>query len=161
MQDQATKTLATIFSEVLADLAFMFTEEEPGDVVPGTRWLETTIGYSGNSTGILRLRCPWGFSIHLAANLLGIDVGDDDIDKSAHDAVKEFMNIVCGQFLTAMFGTQELFSLTIPQSIELSEAPDMTLEEGTEECVCSVAGQFIQLTHLSGGAAALGTSYEL
>lgn len=148
MHDQTTEILTTIFSEVLADLAFMFTDEEPGDMTPGDRWLETTMGYRGRHTGVLRLRCTREFSMKLAANLLGLDTDDADTEHSAHDAVKELMNIVCGQFITAAFGTQELFNLTIPQVVELPEAPDLSAGDGTEESVLSANGQFVQLTHL-------------
>ncbi len=148
MQDQATETLTTIFSEVLADLAFMFTDEEPGDMTPGKRWLETTMGYSGPRTGVLRLRCTWDFAIQLAANLLSLDPDDVDTEQNAQDAVKEFLNVVCGQFITAAYGAEEVFDLTIPQVVELSEAPDLRAGGGTEESVLSADGQFVQLAHL-------------
>ena len=148
MQDQATQTLTTIFSEVLADLAFMFTEQEPSEVVPGEGWLETTIGYSGTSTGVLRLRCAHEFSIQLAANLLGLDPDDAEIEHGAHDAVKEFMNIVCGQFTTAAYGIDDVFNLTIPQVVELSESPELQNGDEADASLLFVDGQFVQLAHL-------------
>lgn len=148
MQDQATETLTTMFSEVLADLAFMFTDEDPVNMAPGGKWLETTIGYDGSHSGVLRLRCTREFAIQLAANLLGLDTEDVDTEQSARDAVKEFMNVVCGQFITAAYGTEEVFDLTIPQIVELPEAPDLRAGDETEESVLSVSGQFVQLAHL-------------
>lgn len=152
MQDQKTAALATIFSEVLADLAFMFTDEEPVDPPPGDVWLETTISYSGPVAGTLRLRCTRDFSSQLAANLLGTDLGDPDSEHSARDAVKEFMNIVCGQFITAVHGTEEVFNLTIPAIVDLPQTPDLTAHEGVEISVVSVDGKFVQLSHLPPGA---------
>ena len=73
MQEQKTATLTTVFSEVLADLAFMFTDGDESDMPAGEVWLETVIGYQGAATGTLRLRCTRGFSIRLAATLLGTD----------------------------------------------------------------------------------------
>lgn len=161
MQNQATETLTTIFSEVLADLAFMFTDEEPGELTLGGEWLETTIGYTGCHTGVLRLRCTRVFSIQLAANLLGLDPEDIDTKRSAHDAVKEFMNIVCGQFITAAYGTEEVFDLTIPQVVELPEMPDLKAGGGTEESILSVDGQFVQLAHLPDQVPAAAPSHGL
>jgi len=161
MQNQATETLTTIFSEVLADLAFMFTDAEPGDMPLGKRWLETTIGYSGPTTGVLRLRCTREFSIQLAANLLGLDPDDIDTKRSAQDAVKEFMNIVCGQFITAAYGTEEVFDLTIPQVVELPEMPDLEAGGGIEESILSADGQFVQLAHLPGQVPAAAPSHGL
>lgn len=152
MQDQKTAALTTIFSEVLADLAFMFTDEELADPPAGDVWLETTISYGGPVAGTLRLRCTRDFSAQLAANLLGADPGDPDSELSASDAVKEFMNIVCGQFITAVHGTEEVFNLTIPEIVELPQAPELTVCEGVETSVVSVDGKFVQLSHLPQGA---------
>ncbi len=158
MQDQKTATLATIFSEVLANLAFMFNDEDPAEPPPGGVWFETTVGYSGPAAGTLRLRCTRDFSTRLAANLLGADPNDADTQEKANDAVKEFMNILCGQFITAAYGTEEVFNLTIPVIVELPETPDLTAGEGAtprlqgvETSVVSVDGQFVQLSHLPGG----------
>jgi len=176
MQDQETATLATIFSEVLANLAFMFTDEDIADPTPGNVWLETTIGYSGTAVGTLVLRCTEDFSTLLAANLLGADPNDDDTKLIGNDAVKEFMNIVCGQYVTAAYGTEEVFNLTIPKIVELSETPVLAACEettaplqgttaplqgttaplqgvtaplqGVETVTVSVDGQFVQLLHV-------------
>gem|GEM_PF-6175632 len=61
-QDQKTATLTTIFSEVLANLAFMFSEDEE-DIIPsaGDVWLETEIGYRGPQRGALRFYLPGDF----------------------------------------------------------------------------------------------------
>ncbi len=151
MQDQKTATLATIFSEVLANLAFLFTDEDPADPVPGDVWFETTIGYSGPMAGTLRFLCTRDFSTRLAANLLGTDPDDPDTEQSAGDAVKEFMNIVCGQFVTAAYGTEEVFHITIPEIVELPETPSLTACEEIETTAVSVDGQFVQLSHMPDG----------
>ncbi len=151
MQDQKTATLATIFSEILANLAFMFTDQDLVDPPAGDVWFETTISYSGPVAGTLRLRCTRGFSTRLAANLLGTDPDDPETEQSASDAVKEFMNIVCGQFITAAHGTEEVFSLTIPEIVELPEKPDLTACEGVETSIVSVDGQLVQLSYLPKG----------
>ena len=43
MLQQKAPTLTTILSEVLANLAFMFTDDESAEPAPDDRWLETTI----------------------------------------------------------------------------------------------------------------------
>lgn len=151
MQDQKTATLATTFSEVLANLAFMFTDEDLADPPSGDVWFETTIHYSGPAAGTLRLRCTADFSVQLAASLLGIAPDNADAEQGASDAVKEFMNIVCGQFVTAAYGTEGVFNVTIPEISELSDVPDLTVCVGVETCVVSVDDQFVQLSHLPDG----------
>jgi CheY-specific phosphatase CheX len=151
MQQQTSATLTTIFSEVLANLAFMFTDEEQVEISPADNWLETVISYQGPTSGTLRFRCTTDFSILLAANLLGVDAQDEEADAKARDAVKEFMNIVCGQLVTALLGSEEVFNLTIPEVVELAEAPDLGNTDGTDSSTLSVDGFLVQLAHLPGG----------
>lgn len=147
-----TRTLTAIFSEVLANLAFMFTDDEQTDLSPGDVWLETTIGYEGPATGTLRFRCTRGFSVLLAANLLGIDPDDATAARQCEDAVREFMNIVCGQFVTAMHGSQDVYNLTIPRTVELSETPDLTDDGGLTRSSVSVDNHMVQLIYDADGS---------
>lgn len=149
MQEQKTATLTTIFSEVLASLAFMFTDEDMVEPSPGELWLETTVTYQGPSAGTLRLRCTSEFSILLAANLLGIDPQDEQARDQARDAIGEFMNIVCGQLVTAVHGTDDVFNLSIPKTCQLSEMPELTLDDSEESTTLCVDGHLVQLSYLT------------
>ncbi len=145
MPQQKTSTLAAIFSEVLANLAFMFNDEEDYDPCSGAAWLETTIEYRGPISERLRLYCTREFSVLLAANLLGVDPADDDAESQAEDAVKEFMNIVCGQLVTALHGTEPVFNLSIPQVTELPGTPDLNSSESNEAVNVSIEGHRVRL----------------
>lgn len=149
MQEQKTATLTTIFSEILANLAFMFTDAELAEPSPGDRWLETTIAYRGSSSGTLRFRCTSDFSVLLAANLLGIETQDQEARDKARDATGEFMNIVCGQLVTTLHGTDEVFDLTIPEICELCEAPEFTRDDSDESTTLCVDGHLVQLSYLT------------
>ena len=126
MQDQKSATLTTVFSEVLANLAFMFTDEAPPEPPPGDVWLETTIAYSGPAAGTLRLWCTRGFSTRLAANLLGTD---PDTEQSTEDAVKEFMNIG-PQVLTC--GTKYPATHPVPKGRGRNQPPLVTCRGHTD-----------------------------
>lgn len=145
--DQKTAALAAIFSEILTDLAFMFTDDEEADPAPGDTWLETVIGYEGSESGTLRLCCTRDFSIRLAANLLGIDPQDAGAETKADDAVKEFMNVVCGHLVTTLHGTEDVFSLSIPSIRELPEAPQPGDEDAPHISTFSVDGSRVQLSY--------------
>ena len=140
-------TLATIFSEVLANLAFMFTEEPTEEAVADTTWLETAISYDGPHRGTLRFRCTKEFTVHLAANLLGAELEAAEAETGAVDAVKELVNILCGQFVTSVHGTNEVYDLSIPRISELPEAPDMTLGDGPTLATLGVDGHQVQLAY--------------
>ena len=148
-----TATLTTVFSDVLANLAFMFTDGDQTDPSPEATWLETTIGYHGPATGRLRLQCTSEFGVLLAANLLGIDSKDEDAQLKTQDAVKEFMNIVCGQFVTEVHGTDDVFDLTIPATRTLGRMPDFLSCDDEWASILTVEGHCIQLTYAPGQSA--------
>ena len=156
MQKQKNATLKTIFSEVLADLAFMFTDNEDIEPSPDDVWLEATISYDGSVSGTLRFHCTGTFSVLLAANLLGTSPDDENAESNANDAVKEFMNIVCGQFITATHGTQDIFNVTIPQIIEIEGPPDLFADDVSESSTFSVDGHQVQLSYIPGKIALPG-----
>ena len=147
MQEQQTATLTTVFSEVLANLAFMFTDGEQAEPDYEAEWVETVIGYEGPCTGTLRLRCTRPFTVLLAANLLGIDPEDERANTGADDAAKEFMNIVCGQLVTTVHGHDPVFNLTIPQLTQLSRAPDLFVTGDPNLSTLWVEGFPVQLCY--------------
>ena len=148
MLQQKAPVLTTVLSEVLANLAFMFTDDESAEPSPGDVWLETTISYRGPAQGTLKFRCPKDFSHLLAANLLGVDPQNENAESKGEDAAREFMNILCGQLITSLHGAEEVFDLSIPQSNEMSEMPDLSVEEGPESVTMSVEGYRVQLAYL-------------
>ncbi|MBI4719466.1 MAG: chemotaxis protein CheX [Planctomycetes bacterium] len=107
--------LTRIFSEVLANLAFLFPEPASEPAGAEGPWLESTIAYEGTHRGMLKLVCTDAFAALLAENLLGAPSGDTPLRGRMEDAIKELMNIVCGQLMTAAFGAQEMFNLGIPE----------------------------------------------
>jgi hypothetical protein len=141
--------LETILSEVLADLAFMFSDDEVAEPMEGQEWLETTICYDGPSTGALTFRCTRGFSLLLAGNLLGIDP-DQGSDEDGEDAVKEFMNIVCGQLVTAWHGVEDIYNLSIPKIKHLPEAPTFRDDDCEQKVSLSVEEHLVQLLYTPG-----------
>ena len=153
-QEQKTTSLTAVVSEVLQNLAFMFPDYDDAEVSPKDVWLETEIGYAGPARGTLRFHCNRDFTMLLAANLLGIDPEAVDSPAKANDATKEFVNIVCGQLITALHGTEEVFDLSIPRIRELAETPDFTASEAlpsnnVQSASFSVQGHRMQVLHRS------------
>ena len=46
-----------------------------------------------------------------------------------YDALREFMNVVCGQFITACHGTDRVFNLSIPTAVECAESPQFNFDD--------------------------------
>lgn len=139
-------TLATTFSEVLANLAFMFTTEEALDGPASATRVEARITYDGPVRGRLIVRCTPEFARLLAANLLGQDESEEVSPNTWHDALKELMNVVCGQFVTTVYGVEPVFQLGIPKVREVEDsgavppAPETTVQ-------LYVEGFPVELTH--------------
>lgn len=144
---QKSATLKATFSDVLAKLAFMFTEEAENAPLPGQTWLETTISYQGAVCGTLRFRCTREFAVLLAANSLGVDPGDYAASKQSEDAVKEFANIVCGQYVTAAHGAEQAYNLSIPQTAVMRKPPILANNDSGTTCTLCVDSHIVQLAH--------------
>lgn len=149
--NQTASEVATILSDVLADLAFMFggPEEHPLRPRPET-WIECSIGYSGPVTGAIRFRCTRSFSVMLASNLLGVDPSDVDVKRKAEDAVKELVNIVCGHVVTTLHGDDAVFDLSIPRVAELADAPDWESDADDADATLYLDHQVVQIFHTLG-----------
>lgn len=146
---QQRATLTTTFSEVLANLAFMFVSQETADAGPGDLCLEASIVYRGALSGRLRLRCSQEFSRALTANLLGMDPENPEAAAKSDDALKELMNVLCGQYVTAAYGSDGVFNLGIPEVRAVPPATDPAGEEDAEFLLLHVDGQPVRIAHES------------
>jgi len=133
--------LNTVLADVLANLAFMVSDDEPAAPPPQTVWLEGEIHYQGPQRGRLQCWCTQPFAVQLAANLLGTEPDDRQAQQAGHDAVREFMNVLCGQFVTARYGTRPVFSLTIPTVHNCGGPPDLSDAPPHDACWLSVGGE--------------------
>ncbi len=105
-----------VLSDVLERFAFMFVEgrEEIDGSVEKGEYLYAAISFSGRTQGAVSLAAPEGLCREMAANVLGVSA-DEMEDTFGEDALKELLNIVCGELTVALFGNKEVYNLTIPQ----------------------------------------------
>lgn len=114
--------LSEVCAQVLEQHAFMFAGPDPGPV-PDHRaapMLMLTIHFSGPVRGKLELVVPEEMGATLAANLLGIEPAE--ALAQGEDALKELLNIMCGQVLTAFHGSGAVFELSIPLALKIDKA---------------------------------------
>ena len=138
--------LTTVVTDVLGDLAFMVTDDETPDVGAGTVWMQADINYYGPISGTLRCWCTRHFATQLAANLLGIEPEEGEAVVAAEDALREFMNVLCGQLVTTWHGTEHVFNLSIPGVCECMEAPPPA-DPAAAFCRLSIDGEPLLCTH--------------
>ena len=140
--------LRTVLSDVLGDLAFMVTESSPtGPSSPGTVWMRGEIAYYGPRRGTLRCWCTRRFATRLGANLLGIEPEEGEAQLASEDAVREFLNVLCGQLVTAWHGTESVFDLTIPTVCESTDSPRVD-DASSNACYFIVDGEPLYCTYV-------------
>jgi len=123
MSESASKTLEAVFPEVLQQAAFAFGDPcAPADLPCPDDGLLGRIKFSGTSSGGVELAAPAAFAGELAANALGLEPGDEMVPNHAHDALRELLNVVCGNLLSAWAGEAAVFDLTPPEVAPLTEA---------------------------------------
>jgi two-component system chemotaxis response regulator CheY len=108
--------LGEVFRDVLERFAFMFGETAAVDDLgrAGDVSLAAKIAFNGELAGNLTLVVPADLCPEIAANVLGIDAGDELIGCGSHDALREMANITCGCVLTALAGDTPVFDLSVP-----------------------------------------------
>lgn len=108
--------LSRIFSQVLEQFAFMFSDAAArDDIVPaGDAFLQAKMTFTGAISGSLSLTVPATLGPQIAANVLGADREDQVAPSDGEDAIKELLNMTCGQLLTAIAGEKPVFELTVP-----------------------------------------------
>jgi chemotaxis protein CheY-P-specific phosphatase CheC len=71
--------------------------------------------FAGPFTGALILMAPRAFCDQTAANVLGLEADEPEAQRGAEDALKELLNIACGNLLTTLAGEEPVFDLSIPK----------------------------------------------
>lgn len=96
---------AAYFSSAPADTR----DAWPGDAI------EAALTFRGPASGMLRLRSTPAFAAELAANMLGLELGDPEAEAQARAALGELLNIVTGALVAQWFGVDHVCQLGIPQ----------------------------------------------
>lgn len=117
---------------------------EPSSIAPfETPMLNARISFSGPRSGDLGLLVEPPLAGLISSRMIGIDQSEALIQDMIDDAVKEMLNVVCGQFLTQMFGHRPVFSLSIPLVLSLGARVCNTLLQTTPISAFSAEGHFL------------------
>lgn len=138
--------LATLLNEILGDLAFLVSDDEPPKLGPTATWLAGEISYRGRVGGRIRAWCTLGMAEQLSANLLGLARNDAYAHDAAHDSLGEFLNVLCGALVTAWHGADDVFDLTMPHVRVCAEAPAL-VASGPQSCALSIQGEPLVCVH--------------
>mgnify|MGYP000323609090 CR=1 FL=1 len=110
-------------SEILEQFAFVFVEEELGPVDPPKKGapLLAEISFSSQRlSGKLVLAASRPLCSEVAQNVLGEDDQGSLPKNASQNALQEVVNIACGNILARLYGTKEMFELSVPNCREIS-----------------------------------------
>lgn len=109
--------LFEVVRDILEKLAYMFGEPaEDGAVETPVDGYLGSIKFVGHRDGELCIAAPHDMCLELAANMLGTEMDDPNAEEDAGDALKELLNVSCGNILTALYGTHPTFELGVPEA---------------------------------------------
>lgn len=124
MANKHSELISEVFCSVLETQAFMFGEPVDLEDLPprAGEYIKAQMGFAGPLKGTLALAMPEAMCTEVAANVLGLDLDDDEAADSAQDALQELLNVVCGQVLTELAGEEPVFDLTVPEVTAVGDA---------------------------------------
>jgi chemotaxis protein CheY-P-specific phosphatase CheC len=126
--------ISEVFVDIFEKLAFMFGDEAPKDEMPDPsgELVEASMRFTGYRCGTLGIVVPNDMCPVIAANILGMEVEDEEVVKRSFDALKEVLNVICGNLLTAMEGEEPVFDLTVPETRVVSSTEWAGLKESDD-----------------------------
>lgn len=129
MSEQLKEILSIVARDTLEKLSFMFSfpeDERCGMILDSV--VAATILFSGPFSGTLVMTVSNQLLPELAANMLGVDDEETTLDQQ-HDALKETINIICGNLLPAIAGKEVVFNIDAPVIISGVEAIKNAIED--------------------------------
>lgn len=124
MNEEMTEMLTGIVSDVFEKMAFMFGELVAKENLPplDDSGYEAKMNFLGPCSGVVGLAVARSMCPVIAANVLGMDEDDGFVVERALDALKEILNVICGQIVTSLAGEEPVFDLSVPQVSEIDTA---------------------------------------
>lgn len=129
--------LYRIAEEVLEKIAFIFSFPESGrDPIAFEDAVVASVSFSGVFDGSLLMAVSHQVLPELTGNMLGIDMDEQTSIEEQHDALKELINVICGNLLPAIAGKQIIFNVETPRIISASSASRF---EGDPEAIAKLS----------------------
>lgn len=99
------------------DVCFLLTVREaaPEQPAPSEREIGVRIAFDGVFHGALEITCPRSIALQLANSMLG---GDSPSAQQLQDAFGEISNVITGNLLPAIAGSQLVFDVGAPGKLE-------------------------------------------
>ena len=162
MTEQIREALSQVAVETFEKLAFMFAfpdDEERGEEMEDM--VSAGVVFSGPFSGRVTMHISAALLPELAANMLGLDDEADVTPDQQYDALKETLNVVCGNLLPAIAGRAPIFNMEMPKVLSQDEKSELEavsrvrleFDEGECEVAIYVDGEIPEGILCVGGTA--------
>ncbi len=120
--EQLKETLYRIAEDVLEKLAFVFSfPEDERESIDYASAMAARVSFAGHFTGTLVMAMTPEALPELAGNMLGLEDGKETTAEQQEDALKELINVVCGNLLPAVSGKEKVFNVNPPEILAVVE----------------------------------------
>ena len=130
MKQQLKNILTAVANETLEKLAFLFAfpddervNDGPDPAVVGR------VDFNGYFDGRLLMRISACVIPELANNMLGLDDDAEISNTEQQDALKEILNVICGNALPAIAGDQVEFNIAAPEILSQKDTAKLNHED--------------------------------
>ena len=115
MTEAADGRLAEVTADTLEKLAFLFaTPMDAPTPIDDARLTTVRVAFAGAFAGGVELSLSGPVLDELAVNMLGADDGEPIAPEARLDALKELVNVVCGNLLPILGGGEAVFNIQAP-----------------------------------------------
>ncbi len=121
MSKELNNILYNVAESTFGSLAFMLSMPEADDGTGAEQTATVKVEFSGPFGGQLTMTVNAEMLSELAANMLGLDADQDGIHNQGVDALKELLNVICGNLLPKIAGVEAVFDVGSPQIVQLQE----------------------------------------
>ena len=122
MNEKLRNKLSGIVINTLEQLAYVFFSRADADTdLSSAECMAASVSFTGPFSGRLTMDMTPSAVRELTANMLGEEESHITTEQQ-HDALKEAINILCGNLLPEIGGTQNIFNIEAPQIISEGES---------------------------------------
>jgi len=118
MRAKLEEIMSQVAIDTLEKLAFMFAfSDEGGEDPPKDSAVAGGVSFTGPFSGTLVVTMSIEVLQELAGNMLGLDDVEETTQDHRADALRETMNVICGNLLPAIAGDEVVFDIGAPKVI--------------------------------------------
>ena len=158
MSNNIDNVILKVVTETIEKLVFMFASlYDPENSTEKDPDIGVSVSFTGPFSGTLGMKVSGEVLSEIAVNMLGVDDEDEITPEDQSDALKETINIICGNILPVIGGKQAVFNIGTPMIIpegedikgndgeELASDVKLSLDEGRCDLVLFVNGEIPEM----------------